>query len=91
MTHIKQREEDYLLSTQAIDRLSQICSDSLTEAGADGKDILRIRLSLEEILSGWLSRLGENTPCFCRTGTRFGRQFFEIRAKVTEANASDVL
>ena len=85
MTHIKQREEDYLLSTQAIDRLSQICSDSLTEAGADGKDILRIRLSLEEILSGWLSRLGENTPCFCRTGTRFGRQFFEIRAKGVEA------
>lgn len=81
MGNISQRKEKLLLSPQTIDRLSIICSDALREAEADSKDIIRIGLSLEEILEIWLSKLGEGAVCYCRTGVRFGKQFIEIRVK----------
>ena len=81
MKRIKQRKERYSLSAETIDALALVCSEALLEADTDKKDIIRIRISLEEILSVLLSALGEGEACFCRTGSRFGRQFIEIRVK----------
>lgn len=81
MGNISQRKEKLLLSAETIDKLSIICADALREAEADSKDIIRIDLSLEEILEIWLSKLGEGAVCYCRTGVRFGKQFIEIRVK----------
>lgn len=44
------KKKGYRLSPETVDLLSQEFADSLTEAEADRKDILRLRLSLEEIL-----------------------------------------
>lgn len=50
------KKKGYRLSPETVDLLSQEFADSLTEAEADRKDILRLRLSLEEILESWSSR-----------------------------------
>lgn len=78
---IKQRKEQYQLSRNTIDQVSHICVEALQEAEADRKDIVRLRLSLEDILGLWMEKLGEETKCVCKTGTRFGKQYFEIRVK----------
>ncbi|MCM1251293.1 MAG: dicarboxylate/amino acid:cation symporter [Clostridium sp.] len=74
---LKQRKECYTLTNKAIDLLSGICVEALTEAETDRKDIIRIRLSLEEILGIWRKELGE-TQVLCRTGKKFGRQYIEF-------------
>ena len=51
------KKKGYRLSPETVDLLSQEFADSLTEAEADRKDILRLRLSLEEILESWSSAL----------------------------------
>ena len=74
---LKHRQERYMLTNKTIDLLSTLCVEALTEAGADRKDIIRIRLSLEEILEVWKRELG-TAEVFFRTGKKFGRQYIEF-------------
>lgn len=74
---ISNRNEEFSLSAQTIDAVSAICAQALEEAGADKKDIIRIRLSLEEILGIWLESLkGALVHVDC--GQKFGRAFLKI-------------
>ncbi len=71
------RSEKFNLSEQTIDKVSEICVQTLTEAGADKKDIIRLRLSLEEILGVWLASLrGALVHVDC--GQKFGRVFLKV-------------
>ncbi|MCF0137971.1 MAG: cation:dicarboxylase symporter family transporter [Oscillospiraceae bacterium] len=74
---ITQRNEKYNFSPQAVDELSALCVEALTEAEADRKDILRVRLSIEEILESWLDRLEGREVTF-KSYSRLGRQQIEI-------------
>lgn len=71
------RNEEFRLSAQTIDAVSEICVQTLSEAGADKKDIIRIRLSLEEILGVWLESL-EGALVHVDCGQKFGRAFLKI-------------
>ncbi len=74
---ISNRSESFTLSEQTIDMVSEICVQTLSEAGSDKKDIIRIRLSLEEILGVWLESLrGASVHVDC--GQKFGRAFMKI-------------
>ena len=74
---VSNRSEKFSLSEQTIDAVSEICVQTLSEAGADKKDIIRIRLSLEETLGIWLESLrGAQVHVEC--GQKFGRSFLEI-------------
>ena len=74
---VSNRSEKFNLSEQTIDAVSEICVQTLSEAGADKKDIIRIRLSLEEILGIWLESLkGALVHVDC--GQKFGRAFLKI-------------
>ena len=84
------KKKGYRLSPETVDLLSQEFADSLTEAEADRKDILRLRLSLEEILEGWSSALPDAPVTFCAK-KRLGRQRVEIRVEGRELRADDVL
>ena len=84
------KKKGYRLSPETVDLLSQEFADSLTEAEADRKDILRLRLSLEEILEGWSSALPGAPVTFCAK-KRLGRQRIEIRVEGKELRADDVL
>lgn len=74
------KKKGYRLSPETVDLLSQEFADSLTEAEADRKDILRLRLSLEEILEGWSSALPGAPVAFCAK-KRLGKQRIEIRVE----------
>ena len=63
-----------------IDMLSQLLADALEQAGTDRKDIIRLRLAVEEILGLWSSRAEKKTSCTFRCGTRLGRMYIEITA-----------
>ena len=69
---ISNRNEKFTLSAQTIDSVSAICVETLEAAGADKKDIIRIRLSLEEILGIWLDSL-KDAPVHVDCGRKFGR------------------
>lgn len=74
---ISSRNENFILSAKTIDVVSLICVQTLTEAGADKKDVIRIRLSLEEILGVWLESLaGALVHVDC--GQKFGRAYLKI-------------
>lgn len=74
---VNNRSEAFSLSAQTIDEVSALCVQTLSEAGADKKDILRIRLSLEEILGIWLGSL-EGAVVQVDSGQKFGRAFLKI-------------
>ncbi|MGM9958510.1 MAG: dicarboxylate/amino acid:cation symporter [Erysipelotrichaceae bacterium] len=74
---IKSREEVFKLSTKTIDEVSTICVQTLEELNTDKKDIIRIRLSLEEILGNWLESL-EGALVQVNCGKKFGRAFLKI-------------
>lgn len=74
---VSSRNENFILSAKTIDVVSSICVQTLTEAGADKMDIIRIRLSQEEILGVWLESLaGALVHVDC--GQRFGRAYLKI-------------
>lgn len=73
----KQYKEEFMLSAETIDSVSEMLAASLKEAGTDQKDVLRIRLSLEEILGIWLKKLGGRMVSY-RSVQRFGRLSIEV-------------
>ena len=75
----KQRKE-VPLDEAGIDTLSQLLADALEQAAASRKDIIRLRLAVEEILGLWKSKSGKETVCTFRCGTRLGRMYLEITA-----------
>ena len=74
---VNNQSEIFSLSAQTIDEVSAICVQTLTEAEADKKDILRIRLSLEEILGIWRGSL-EGALVHVDSGKKFGRSFLQV-------------
>ncbi|MCF0137972.1 MAG: dicarboxylate/amino acid:cation symporter, partial [Oscillospiraceae bacterium] len=74
---LTQKYKRYKFSPRTVDELSVACVEALTEANADKKDIIRVRLSLEEILESWLAALAGRDTHF-RVFYRFGRKHIEI-------------
>ena len=85
---VSNRSETFDLSARAIDEVSEICVRTLTEAGADRKDIIRLRLSLEEILGVWLESL-EGAPVHVESGKSFGRAFLRVGVEGPAMDAWD--
>ena len=75
---MEKRLETVPLDGAGIDRLSQLLVEALVGAEADRKDILRLRLALEDALALWQPRLPVGTACTFRSGARLGRQFVEV-------------
>ena len=57
--------------------MSLLLAGALTEAGTDKRDVIRIRLSLEEILGVWLDKL-EGAFVLYKTVQKFGRLTIEV-------------
>lgn len=85
---MKQCKEKYRLSAEAIDRISELVEGALTENGTEQKDILRIRLSVEEILGLWQEKLGD-TEVVYKAGEKFGRPYMEIWAEGVQTAPED--
>lgn len=66
------------LNAEGIDRISDLITEALTEAGTDRRDVIRLRLAIEDILMQWFDVLGADTHCIFRCGSRLGRMYIEI-------------
>ena len=80
-TALARRRQTVALGAAGIDQLSQLTAGALTQAGADRKDVVRLRLAVEEILALWERVLGGGTPCVFRCGTRLGRMYIYVTAE----------
>lgn len=79
LTLPKQRKE-VPLDEAGIDTLAQLLASALEQAGVTRKDVIRLRLAVEEILGLWKSDSEKETICTFRCGTRLGRMYLEIAA-----------
>ena len=77
---LQRKRENVRLDEAGIDQLSALLAQALEQAATDRKDVIRLRLATEEILGLWQARLGKETVCTFRCGTRFGRMYLEITA-----------
>ncbi len=75
-------------SEKTVDDISALFVSSLEKSGCDRKDILRLRLSLEDILCSWLPFLSSARTGY-RSGKRLGRSFIEISVKGDEIRDED--
>ena len=75
---MEKRQKTVPLDGAGIDRLSELLVEALVGAQADRKDILRLRLALEDALALWQPLLPAGTACTFRSGARLGRQFAEV-------------
>lgn len=75
---LAKRREKVPLDSAGIDTLSQLLGGALEQAGIDRKDVIRLRLAVEEILGVWKSENEGQTVCTFRCGTRLGRMYIEI-------------
>ncbi|MCF0120196.1 MAG: hypothetical protein HUJ65_01040, partial [Oscillospiraceae bacterium] len=85
---IRQINEKFSFSTQAVDAISEICVDAMRQTETDRKDVIRVRLSIEEILERWLGTM-EGSDIAVKTYTRFGRNHVEISVAGPRADDSD--
>lgn len=77
VTLSKQRKK-VPLDGAGIDTLSQLLADALDQAGVNRKDVIRLRLAVEEILGMWNSGEEKEIICTFQCGTRLGRMYIEI-------------
>lgn len=80
-TALARQRQTVALGAAGIDQLSQLTADALSQAGADRKDVVRLRLAVEEILALWERVLGDGTPCVFQCGTRLGRMYVYVTAE----------
>jgi anti-sigma regulatory factor (Ser/Thr protein kinase) len=59
-SELKKKEKTVFLNLQGVDAAAEAVQDWLTEAGVKHKDILRIRLTIEELLGRILARSEED-------------------------------
>ena len=69
----KQLQQAFTFSAADIDTAADFVMDSLTELGLPGKDALRTRLSVEEVLLNWQSAQGLQDTYTVSVSRRFGR------------------
>lgn len=75
MIQAEQITEKFELTPNNIDGISEKIAETLSENGLNKKDILRLRLSAEEVMNLWSGELGTDSVCKLIHGKRFGRSF----------------
>ena len=74
-----QKKASFSLTPAAIDQVSAWIHEAAGQT-RDQRTVLRLRLSVEEILNTWQQVLGEHTPCTCEWGVRWGRRYLRLSA-----------
>ncbi len=77
-SEIKKYSRNIELNESGIDLISELVFDFLSQAQTEHRDSVRLRLTVEEILLLWRSRLDECAQCRVRCSARFGRTSMTI-------------
>ncbi len=75
---LEKKEETVLLGAAGIDRIAELLTRALGQAGVERRETLRLRLATEDILTVWQSGAENGTECRFRSGTRWGRAYIEL-------------
>lgn len=70
--------ETYKLNAQSIDKISESVSLFLKQIGRDDKSMLRLRLSVEEVLLKWDDFFGEEKNVLLQCGKRLGKPYIRL-------------
>lgn len=81
--------EKFLLHASEIDRFSQLTVHLLQQMKINPRDILRFRLSMENVMEIWMHELGENTNCTFTSGSKFGRTYILLSAEGKVVNPNE--
>ena len=81
--------EKFLLHASEIDRFSQLTVHLLQQMKINPRDILRFRLSIENVMEIWMHELGENTSCTFTSGSKFGRTYILLSAEGKVVNPNE--
>lgn len=72
------RQEEYLLSGNNIDLISELVGEQAEKLSYTPVDIYRIRLSVEEILLVWQEKFGEDGVVTLRMGSRLRKPYLSL-------------
>ena len=81
--------EKFFLSAAEIDRFSEMAAGLLQQTNVNSKDILRFRLSMENVMDIWLRELGEGISCSFSSGSKFGRAYIVLTADGKKVNPNE--
>lgn len=82
-------KQQYMLTAENIDSMSEYIQGFLQSMKMNEKNILRIRLSMEEMLLKWKDHFGEEHPCTLTAGVRLGRPYLMLSLKGEEFDPSE--
>ena len=83
------RAARFSLTPEDVDAAADFVAEGLTELGLDGRDALRNRLSVEEVLLNWLDAEGLEHSFSVELGRRLGRVTLAVRCKGAPADPLD--
>ena len=78
---IEKTNREYLLGYSAVDEISDVVQDFLKKLNMESRNILRIRLSLEQILLDMREHFGDGTPCRLQMGSQWKRPYITLEIK----------
>lgn len=81
--------KEFTLSNSAVDEISEQVEIFLRELNTESKNLLRIRLMVEDILLDWQEYFSEEAVCRVKIGTRFRRPFIQIEVDGESYNPLD--
>ena len=81
--------KNFLLHATEIDQCSQLAADLLQQMQINSRDILRFRLSIENVMEIWLRELGEDTRCTFTSGSKLGRTYIILSAEGKSVNPNE--
>ena len=79
----------YLMDNMAIDEISEEIEKFLNGIKMEGKNCLRIRLLIEDLLLEWQEKFGRETECQLKMGKRFGRPYIQMELEGDSFNPLD--
>ncbi len=79
-------QKNFILSSEAIDQLSESVAEFLENLKIERKNALRMRLALEEVLLYWLKVFPDGKECAFVCSSRFGRPYIMLSVKGSREN-----
>ena len=79
----------YPLTNASVDEISEKVTLFLTELKTEQKNLLRLRLIIEEVLLDWQEHFSAQAVCHVKTGKRFGQPIIELEVEGERFNPLD--
>ena len=79
----------YILDNKTIDEISEETEKFLNDIKMEGKNLLRIRLLVEDLLLEWQEKFGREAECQIKMGKRFGRPYIQMELNGDTFNPLD--